>query len=204
MSYNLLNMKSNYIIILFFLTSILSAQRFNVLSGNLKNVKGIKEYNVTFDYSNLKVQDFDTEEAFLADKMDKRKDVDGKAENFKKNWYEDRVNKYEPKFIEYFNSRFPDGELKCGKNSSFKYTIQVKTTWIYPGYSLVDVEQPAKISAIITVVETANPQNVLVSLEFDKSIGFPQGQFDFDQGYRIAGAYEKLAKNMVMQFKRFL
>ena len=197
-------MKTNFIVILFFVTSILSAQRFKVLSGALKNVKGIKEYNVTFDYSNLKVHGFETEEAYLAEKMSKRDNGEGNAEKFKKDWYEDRVNKYEPKFIQYFNGRFPDGELKCDKNPSFKYAMIIKTTWIYPGYNVVAAEQPAKISAIITIVETANPQNVLLSLEFDKSIGFPQGQFDFDQGYRIAGAYEKLAKNMVMQCKRFL
>lgn len=52
--------------------------------------------------------------------------------------------------------------------------------------------------------ESGNPQNVLLVVDFKRSIGLELGTFDFDQGYRIAGAYEKLAKNMAMQLKRLL
>jgi hypothetical protein len=197
-------MKKSVVLLFLFFMSVASAQRFDVLSGKVSNLKGISAYNVTFDYTNQKVQGFDSEEAYLADKMDKRKEVEGESEQFRKDWFDDRENKYEPKFMEYFNKRFEKGEIKCEKNSDLKYTMNIKTTWIYPGYSVVAVAQPAKISAVITVVETANPKNILVQMEFDKSIGLGQGTFEFDQGYRIAGAYEKLAKNMVMQLKRFL
>lgn len=189
---------------LLFSFSFVSAQRFDVVSGKLSNIKGISGYNVTFDYSNQKVEGFETEEAYLIDKLEKRKEFEGKAEKFKKDWVKDRENKYEPKFIESFNKRFANGEVKCEKNNTLKYTINIKTTWIYPGYSVVAGAQPAKISAIVSFFETTNPKNILVEVVFDKSIGLEQGQFEFDQGFRIAGAYEKLAKNLVMQLKRFL
>jgi hypothetical protein len=64
--------------------------------------------------------------------------------------------------------------------------------------------EPAKISAVITIMETDNPSQILLEVEFDKSIGLEVGTFDFDQGDRIAKAYEKLAKNMAMQLKRVL
>ncbi|HEX9980529.1 MAG TPA: hypothetical protein VGB50_08180 [Flavobacterium sp.] len=191
------------ILILLLFTSVLSAQRFNILNGKPDNLKGISEYNMVFDYSGMTVLGFDSEEAFLKEKLEKRKEKEGKAEEFEKNWYEDRANKYEPKFIEYFNNRFEDGKIKATRNPSAKYTMTVKTVWIYPGYNVGVGDEPAKINAIITVSETANPQQVLLTMEFPKSVGLEQGQFDFDQGYRIAGAYEKLAKNMVMQIKRF-
>jgi hypothetical protein len=197
-------MKKIIISLFLFVVSIASAQRYKVLSGDLKNIKGISEYNVTFDYSDQKVHGFETEEAFLKDKMDKRKNKEGASERFKKEWYADRENKYEPKFIEYINKRFEKGEIKAGKNLAAKYTMDVKTTWIYPGYNLVELAEPAKISAIITIKETDNPSKIVVALEYNKTIGLEQGQFDFDQGYRIAGAYERLAKNLVMQMKRFL
>jgi len=197
-------MKKILISLFLFIVSIASAQRYKVLSGDLKSLKGIAEYNVIFDYSDQKIEGFETEEAYLKEKMDKRKDKEGASDHFKKDWYEDRENKYEPKFIEYFNKRFEKGEIKVGKNLATKYTMNIKTTWIYPGYSVVAGAEPAKISAIVTIKEAANPSNIVVAIEFDKSIGLEQGQFDFDQGYRIAGAYEKLAKNLVMQLKRFL
>jgi len=195
--------KITTLLFLFALTN-LSAQRFNILSGKLSNLKGISEYNVTFDYSNQEVNGFETEEAFLNEKTDKRKGDAVNADQFKKDWFEDRESKYEPKFIESFNKRFKTGELKVDKNTKAKYTIIIKTTWIYPGYNVVVGAEPAKISAIITVVETLNQNKSLLSIEFDKVIGLEQGQFDFDQGFRIAGAYEKLAKNFAMQLKRFL
>ena len=197
-------MKKTIVLLLLFSFSFISAQRFDIVSGKMSNLKGITAFNVTFDYTNLQVEGFETEEAFLTDKMEKRNNIEGKAEKFKKEWFENRENKYEPKFIESFNKRFENGEIKCEKNRDLKYTMNIKTTWIYPGYNLVEFTQPAKISATITVVETANPNNILLIIKFDKSIGLPQGMFDFDEGYRIAGAYEKLAKNMTMQLKRFL
>jgi hypothetical protein len=195
-------MKSKFIILVLFITSMVSAQRYDVLAGNIKNLKEISQYNVTFDYSGIKVYTFETEEAYLAEKMQKRKDNEEKAVKFKENWYSDRINKYEPRFMAYFNESFEKGQVKVEKNDAIKYTMNIKTTWIYPGYTLAKVE-PAKISAIITVFETQNPNNVLVQLAFDKAIGITK-ELTHDQGYRIAGAYEKLAKNMVMQLKRFL
>lgn len=197
-------MRYLFSILLFVSAFSLSAQRFEILEGKLKNVKGITAYNVVFDYEGQKIQGFETEEAFLQDKMKKRENKEGKAEKFREDWYGDRTKYYEPAFVNYFNKRFEKGEIKVGKDIGAAYTMKIKTTWIYPGYAVGVAAEPAKISAVVTIFETANPSNVVVSIAFDKSIGIEQGQFDFSQGERIAGAYEKLAKNLAMQFKRFL
>lgn len=186
--------------ILFFFTLSVFSQRYTVLSGNYKNLKGISEYNVTFDYNNLKVHGFDTEAEYLLEKKAKRNDKEGKAEQFEKDWYEDRKNKYEPAFISYFNKKFEKEEIKCSENSELKYTMNVKTTWIYPGY----FSEPAKISAVITFSETKNPSNVLFSLAYDKTIGYEDKDFNGVLGERIAGAYKKLAKNITLELKRLL
>jgi hypothetical protein len=176
-----------------------SAQRYKIISGSLDNLKGISEYKVNFDYTNLKVNDFATEEDFLKEKMDKRQDRENKAQLFKKNWYDDRANKYEPKFIEYFNNRFQKGELKISTESNSKYLMTVKTTWIYPGY----VVEPAKITATILISAVGNPKPLL-EIQFEKVIGIEDNAYNGDQGYRIAGAYEKLAKLLTIQLKRVL
>ena len=197
-------MKIRIVLICLFITSLVSAQRYDVLVGDLENLKGISAYNVTFDYSNLKVHGYETEEAFLAEKMRKRENVEGKAEKFKEDWYADRVNKYEPKFIEYFNNQFKNGEIKAAKNSEAKYTMNVKTTWVYPGYNAVAAVEPAKISAVITIFETAKPDTILIKIAFDRVIGLTTKEYDFDVGNRIARAYEKVARNLTLQLKRFL
>nr|WP_294938048.1 hypothetical protein [uncultured Flavobacterium sp.] len=193
-------MKQILLFLTLFLSCLASAQRFDILEGDLKNLKGITEYNITFDYSNMKVHGYETEEEFLNDKMEKRKNVDGKAEKFREEWFSDRENRYEPQFIAYFNKRFPKGEIKLVKDKEVKYTMNVKTVWVYPGY----VVEPAKITAIITISETENPKNIVASLQFERSIGLEDNQYNGHRGERMAGAYEKLAKNMVIQLKRFL
>jgi hypothetical protein len=197
------------IVFLFLCISSISvySQRYKILSGDLRNLSEIKEYYCTFDYTGMEVNGYESEEAFLKDKIEKRKkydngqDLKGKAAAFEKDWFEDRKNKYEPGFIGYFNEQLKDENVKITPNPDTKCTITIKTTWIYPGYEVANVE-PAKISAIITVSETLNPSNVLLSISFEKSIGVVK---DYrGQGDRIKGAYEKLAKNLTLQMKRFL
>jgi hypothetical protein len=196
-------MKQITLYIMLLIASVGNSQM-KVRSGEFENLKGISAFNVTFDYSDLQVHGFDSEKSYLDEKMQKREQKEGEAEKFEENWYTDRSNKYEPKFIEYFNKQFRDSELSVSRDSTKQYTMHVKTTWIYPGYNVVAGKEPAKISATISVFETSNPAKVLFIVDFNKSIGLEPGTFDFDQGYRIAGAYEKLARNMALQLKRFL
>ncbi len=193
-------MKKALFAIILLVSFFTSAQRFTIISGSLDNLKGILEYKVSFDYSNIKVADFATEEEYLHEKMEKRQAKEGASEMFKQDWYDDRANKYEPKFIEYFNNRFEKGQLKIDKRSNSNYEMKIKTTWIYPGY----VIEPAKLSAVITISEIGSAKPALLTIAFDKVIGIESNAYNGDQGFRIAGAYEKLAKVFTIQLKRIL
>jgi len=188
-----------FILLLF--CGIAMAQKKKVTSGDFKNLKGISEYNLVFDYTNLKVDKFETEEEFLADKMKKREEK-GTDEDFKKSWFSDREERYEPKFIESFNKRF-EGEVKADKKlTSAKYTATVKTTWIYPGYNVGVMRQPSKLNATITVTENGNPGNVVISVDYEKVLGNGAAGFDYNSGYRISEAYAKLAKEFAAEIKK--
>ena len=89
------------------------------------------------------------------------------------------------------------------ENPAAKYTMDIKTTWVYPGYNAGTDTERAKISVIITVKETANPTNVLVAIAFDKSIGLSH-ELGNTLGDRISWAYERVAKNLTIQLKRFI
>jgi len=183
-------------------TSTVFSQRFDIQSGSLKNLKGITQYNVTFDYNDLTVHGFDSEEAYLLEKMKKREEK-GHDEDFKAEWFESRSRLYEPAFVNYFNKSFKKGEIQVGTFPEAKYTMHVKTLWVYPGYNAGTAIEPAKITALITIKETLNPDNVLVAVLFEKSIGL-EHELGNTLGDRISWAYEKLAKNLSMQLKRFL
>lgn len=177
-----------------FCVFVSQAQKFKVIEGNVKNLSDITAYNLVFDYENLKVDKFDTEEAFLEDKMKKREEK-GTDEDFKKSWFSDRETRYAPKFIESFNKRFDDQEVVVSQNNTdAKYTILVKTHWIYPGYNVGVMRSPAKINTDITVYENSNPSTILYKASIEKVQGNGAAGFDYNSGYRISEAYALLAK----------
>lgn len=196
-------MKKITLFALLFISTVAMAQKMKVIKGDFKNLKGISEYNLEFDYTNLKVDKFKTEEEFLADKMKKRDDKEGTAEEFKENWFADRANRYEPKFIESFNKRFDKGEVKVDKGlSSAKYIMKVKTTWISPGYNVAISRKPAKVDATIYIYDAANPSKELLVVSYEKSPGNGAVGFDFNSGYRISEAYAKLAKEFAAHIQK--
>ncbi len=180
------------------------AQKMKVKEGRLGNLKGITEYNLVFDYSDLKIPKYDSEEDFLKDKMEKRENKKaGDGERFKKSWFADREERYEPKFIESFNKRFKNNEVKVDKNlSSSKYTMKIHTTKIYPGYNVGIVRHNAEINATVCIYESANPSNVLLKGTFKDVQGAGAMGYDFNSGYRISECYAKLAKNIAKYVKK--
>ncbi|WP_233266009.1 hypothetical protein [Formosa sp. L2A11] len=171
----------------------------------MKNLKDIKEYTVVFDYENLEIPKFDSEEDFLEEKMAKREaKEEGAGEVFKASWFADREDRYEPKFIESFNKRFDEGEMKVVKGEEKKYTMLIKTTLMYAGYNVGAWRQNSKIEATISVFETSNPSNVLYSADFTKIEGNGAMGYDFNSGYRISEAYAKLAKVYAKQINKVL
>jgi len=188
---------------LFSMTGI--AQKVTLLSGDFKNLKGISEYNVTFDYDGLTV-DRVSEEQFLIDKMKKR-EGNGKDIEFKKNWFADRENKYEPKFVESFNKRFKKGAVKAAENlAGAKYTMNIKTIWIHPGFNIGIMHNSSLLHTIVSVVETSNPSKVLYSAKYErvsgKGVFTPIGFMDYNSGYRISEGYAKLAKTIAAQINK--
>ncbi len=171
-------------------TTALMAQKAKVTKGDWGNLKGISEYNVVFDYSDLQIPKYDSEEEFLKDKMAKRDEKEpGTGEKFKESWYSDREAYYEPRFIETFNDRYKDGAVKVEKDSNAEYTMKVHTTMIYPGYNVGLVRHNSKLEVTISVYKTAEPDNAIFSADYTKIEGQGNGGFDFNSGQRIADAY---------------
>ncbi|WP_400073237.1 hypothetical protein [Zobellia russellii] len=172
------------------------AQKMKVSKGDIKNLKDISAYTLEFDYSNLEIPKYDSEDDFLADKMAKREEKEaGKGEEFKKSWFADRQDRYEPKFIESFNKRFDDGEVSVSMEDA-AYTMKIHTNKIYAGYNVGVVRKNAEIDATVTVYETANPSNVLLEGKYSDVQGYGAMGNDYNSGYRISECYAKLAKNM--------
>ncbi|SDG64713.1 hypothetical protein [Winogradskyella thalassocola] len=191
------------LVFIFLFSTLIYAQKLKIKEGSFKSLKDIKEYSLIFDYSNLEIPKFDSEEDFLKDKMDKREEKEaGSGEEFKKSWFEDRENRYEPKFIESFNKRFEDNTVNVNKRENSKYTMVVKTTLMYAGYNVGVWRQNAKIEATITIFESDNADKILFSGDYTKIEGNGAMGYDFNSGYRISEAYAKLAKEFAKNLKK--
>lgn len=198
-------MKKTILSLVILLTATFSfGQRLKVEQGSLKNLKEIRGYSLEFDYSDLKIPKYNSEEEFLEDKMAKReKKKPGLGEKFKKSWFADRVNRYEPKFIESFNKRFKNGEIEVGKNlNAAKYVFKIHTTKLYAGYNVGIIRHNAEIDITITVYEKSAPDNILFLGSYKDVQGRGAMGNDYNSGYRISECYAKLAKVFAKDLKK--
>lgn len=196
--------KISLIGVLIIFSYTVSAQEPKTLSGKLKNLKDMATINLIFDYTDVAIPKYDSEEEFLEDKMAKREEKEaGSGEKFKESWFADRAERYEPKFIESFEKRFDEGEIKMGKDlTDADYTVTVRTTKLFAGYNVGVWRQNAEIDAVLTVYKTGEPDTILWSGKFSNVQGAGAMGFDYDSGYRISECYAKLAKAFAKQLKK--
>lgn len=177
-------------------TTFMFAQKAKISEGNFKNLKGITEFNLEFDYTDVQIPKYDSEEEFLKDKMEKRDEKEpGSGEKFKQDWFDDRHEQYEPKYEESFNKRFDDGEVKVGKElTNADYTMKVHTTSLSAGYNIGISRKNANINAVISVYKNDAPDQLLLKVTYTGAEGGGAMGYDYDTGYRISECYAKLAK----------
>ena len=175
------------ILIVFFLP--LSGQKIRVVEGNLKDLKGIKELNIIYDYSDLTVGKL-SEEEYIAKKVtEKNEDEAGTGDLWKESWLNDRPGRYEPKFEELFAKYAPG--INFGKDVAADVTMGIHTSFIEPGYNVGISRRPAFINLEIDFIKEGQ---VVVSMVIQKSPGQDAMGSDFDTGWRISEAYAKAGK----------
>ena len=128
---------------------------------------------------------------------------EGDGERFKKSWFADREERYEPKFIESFNKRWDNNEVQVGKDlATAEYTIKVHTTFMYAGYNVGVVRQNSKIDAVLSFYKNDNPSVIIFEVKYTKAEGYGAFGNDYDSGYRISEAYAKLAKTFAANLEK--
>jgi len=173
----------------------IQAQKIKVSEGDFGILKGQTEVLVEYDYSEMAVGKFETEEDYLAKKVTEYNNAEaGKGDNWKEKWIGDKENMFHPKFEELLNKYTAKTDCNFGRDhSSAKYTIVVKTTFTEPGFYIGIAQKNAMINLEIKLVETANKDNVLALMTMTKVPG--RGGNDFLTGPRISEAYAKGGKS---------
>lgn len=184
-------------------TTIFAQNKLTIESGNLDILKGQTEVNVQRIYGEPLFQaDNFTETEYIERRH--KETVSKKGEAAWKTWidtWEQHVETiWTEKFIEGLNK---SKKIKFSQNVETKYTLIIQPKWMYAGWKGF-VTQPGKLSADITIVETANPSNVLATIKADKIEGIGS-KVDYGMEYgRISAAYEKTGKELGKELKRAL
>lgn len=175
------------------------------ISGDVKFLKGQTSLSIKFSYDNILVGDL-TEDAYITKKTQEQNRMkSGSGETWAKKWTDDRINRYEPEFLKWFNTSMKKLGIVSTSvtgEASTPYTVLVKTTKIEPGvYTGVstfghDVGQETYINIQVDIVESANPTNVLASIAITKVIGSATSFANYDEGLRITNAYANAGKNL--------
>ena len=182
-----------------FLLPQANAQKIKVEKGELSSFKGITELNVQYDYTDMAVGKFKTEEEYIDKKKSEyNEDEAGKGDKWESEWQADKENTYQPKFEQLFNLVMlsEKADMEIGFFPSADYTLILKTTFLEPGFNIGISSKDASIDVEISLVKTEDPSNVIVLVSMEKVPG--RGAFggDFDTEYRIGEAYAKTGKEL--------
>lgn len=186
-----------------FVSSMMTAQRMDVVKGNFDFLKGQKEINVQFDYSELTLmKEKKSEAAYIEDRTN---DLNEKNKNvgdiWAKKWKASRELSWNPKFLELVNVVLSKKDVDVSfqeELTTAPYTLIVKSVWIYPGWDVMMMKQPAKVTTLLTFVETANPSNVLVEITSEEAPGDQWGS-NFSNETRIGEGYAKTGKSLAQR-----
>lgn len=175
------------------------AQDMDVAKGDFNFLSDVKELNVEFDYSHLKVlkENYSNEEYVTKRAAELNEKDKGNGNIWKKKWDGAPETIWNPKFLELLAKTYgKEKDVNVGEGvTSAKYTLIVDVVWIYPGWDAAVMKQPAKVTTTLRFVETANKSKVLLEITSEKAPGDQWGN-NFSNESRIGEGFAKTAKSL--------
>jgi hypothetical protein len=195
-------MKKLLLLLFVSITMIAYSQKVKLLSGDFSALKDQTEVNVELVFDNnvtFQAENF-TESQYLENRkndiLNNPKKTKDDWVKWNDEWKDFKETKYMEKFLKGINHKSKNIVFK--NNIQSKYTLVVKTVWIYAGWSGGFVMQPAKLTSEIQLIETSNPSNVLFRVDSPgiEGVGIsenPNSEYIMEYG-RISVAYEKTGR----------
>lgn len=185
-------------IALLFVSSSLMAQKVVVESGAVPSLKGQTKLKLVYDYSEMEMGKYGSEADYKKKKVaELNAKTPGKGDKWLAGWESNRENRYHPKFEELLNKALDKKGCNASQsNKDAKYTMNVKTLTLFPGWNIGISKLPAYCSYRFEIVETAAPDKVLCAMRVNNVQGSQAMGYDFDEGSRVAESYAKAGKIM--------
>ena len=173
-------MKLKYFFFTFYIafaSQNLFAQHIRLDKKEMSFLASQKKINVVFTYEdvlfnsdNLNEREFrDHIKGKIEDKLNKKE-----ALEWERKYFKSKDSVYPKIFVAALNNRIKnyDHPIEFVWNDpSIKYTMKVQTNWMYFGYNVGVVKQPAKGNLKISFYETSKPETIISTIDIDRAEG---------------------------------
>ena len=174
------------------------AQSIVLTSGSLDPLKGEKVIQFEFTYNEMIVGRLTEEEYVLKKVSDYNEKEAGRGDKWRENWFADRKERYEPKFVELFDKHMEKKGITAGTEGA-NYVIVFNTDFTEPGFNVGVARKNASVDLSGTIVHIETGDQI-ASVKIKHSSANSFWGADFDSGYRIQESYAKAGR----EFAKFL
>ncbi len=200
------------LVIIIFIFSKTEAQSIKFDKKSLVFLKSANEILVEFDYSDLTFDsDNKPETVYLQKRKSRLNDLkDVKGDKWLEGYNKAKAEHWKQRFTNTLNERLH----KANKNINFSlnsqnpdYKLIVKTQWIYVGYDVHVIDEPAKLKLTFTFVDINSPNETLATLNIKRARGINTkfiNDHEFPDLRRVGKAYEKSAFMIYLVLKKFV
>lgn len=170
------------------------AQSIVLTSGSVDFIKDQKVIDFSFSYEEMLVGKL-TEQEYVDKKTSEyNKKEDGKGEEWKKAWYGDRTERFEPKFLELFDKYMSEVGIAAGTEGA-KYRIEINTDFTEPGWNVGVMRQNASVDLSCKVKNIETGEQV-ASIRIRNASANNFWGTDFTSGYRVQETYAKAGREL--------
>lgn len=174
------------------------AQSITLTSGSLDSLKGEKVIKFEFTYDEMIVGKL-TEQEYVDKKVaDYNEKEPGRGDVWRNNWVDDRVNRFEPKFLELFDKYMQEVGVISGDEGA-NYVVVLNTEFTEPGFNVGVARKNASIDMSGKILHIESGDQV-ATIKIKNSSANSFSGMDFDSGFRIQESYAKAGR----EFAKFL
>ncbi|HNX87264.1 MAG TPA: hypothetical protein PKN12_10075 [Bacteroidales bacterium] len=169
-----------------------------IKSGDVTVLKGQTLINLRYDYSDMAVGKYKSESDYVANRtQDMNKKQSGSGDQWAQSWVNDRAARFQPMFEKNFNGKLEEVGVTAKEGASdAKYTLILRTVFTEPGFNVGVTRRNAYIDVMVDLVETAQPDKVIATIEMKGLQSVNMMGYDFDTGGRIQSCYDRAGDNL--------
>ena len=196
-------MKKLLTVAMILIAGMAMSQKVVKTSGDISKIKGIKDYKVEFDWSQMQVavdmwgKDLQDEKDYTDKKVnDYNQKEEGKGDKWMDDWNHGKTTVYPEKFVLLMNKTAGKKGGKFATESESKYVLKVTTVVFMPGWNIGISKKPAFVSFKYTFYEeNGGERTELCSFMCNNVVGSQAfGGFDYTTTSRVQESYAKAGK----------